>query len=363
MGNGFSCQTTEHNKIIIIFKSVNIYMSNILVTGATGFIGQHLVRSLLDDQHTVRALRHNCNQLHFFGENEVEWWEGDLRIDEELKGIADGISLVYHLAAFSREDITKSWDDYVSVNVKGTENLLREAESSGVKRFVNISTVEAVGFGDGVNPRRESDTPAPCNYYGKSKLEAEKLVMNKKWSEKCVTIRLPMIYGPGTFLIVPKLFGMVKRGFYPLIGSGSSKMEFCYVENAVNAIKLAGEKREAIGELFYASDERSYTIKEVITHIAKAMNKRVRFIHIPVFVAMFIGAIWEIFAKILPFPPFVSPHSKKPFFSRETVWWTTRNVNIVSIDKIKDMLGYKPLISIDEGCRRTAKWLSSKLDW
>jgi len=338
---------------------------NILVTGATGFIGQHLTRKLLDinGERSVRAVSKDDSgsKLYFFREDEVDSKKADISKRESISGIMDGIDVVYHLAAISRNDLSKTWDDFYAVNVSGTVNLLEEAKAAGVKRFVFASTVEAAGFGDGVSPRKETDPPNPVNNYGKSKLEAEREVLSGAWPMERAVLRLPMIYGPGTFLIVPKLFGMVRRGFYPMIGKGSALMEFCYVDNAVDGIILAGEKKEAAGELFYVSDERSYSIKEVVSTIAESSGKRVFFISIPVFAAKFLGLCWEIAAKILPFPPIISKYSRKPFFSRETVFWTTRDVNTVSTEKIKNVLGYYPSVNIKEGTRRTAEWLNENL--
>ena len=339
-------------------------MANILVTGANGFIGQHLTRRLIDSKHTVRAVIGDNSEIYFFRPEEVDAKHVDITNRESVSGLMDGVDIVYHLAAIARNDLRKSWDDYYAVNVQGTINLLEEAKAAGVKKFVFISTVEAAGYGDGIHPRKETDAPVPNNNYGKSKLLAEQQVLSGTWSMmECTTLRLPMIYGPGSFLIVPKLFGMVRKGYYPMIGSGRTKMEFCYVDNAVGGIILAGEKKEAANELFYISDERSYSIKEVVSNIAASMNKKIRFIHIPVFAANLVGLCWEIAAKILPFPPVISKFSKKPFFSRETVYWTTKNVNIVSTEKIKNVLGYSPNVNIKEGTRKTAEWLGEKLSW
>ncbi|MDR0305510.1 MAG: NAD(P)-dependent oxidoreductase [Chitinispirillales bacterium] len=336
-------------------------MSNILITGASGFIGQHLTRKLIDANHTVRTVNKDDCELYFFRSDEVDFRKTDISDRESVSGLMDGIDTVYHMAAIARNDLSKSWDDYTAVNIQGTINLLEEAKSAGVSRFVFISTVEAAGFGDGVNPRTETDPPNPVNNYGKSKLLAEQHVLSGKWPMECTVLRLPMIYGPGTFLIVPKLFGMVRKGIYPLIGSGKTKMEFCYVDNAISGIILAGEKKEAAGELFYISDERSYTIKEVVSNIAASMNKKVIFIYIPLFIASLLGLCWEIAARIFPFPPVISKYSRKPFFSRETVDWTTKNVNIVSTEKIRDKLGYYPDVNIREGTRKTAEWLNLNL--
>lgn len=336
-------------------------MKKTLVTGANGFIGQHLVKRLLLEGKEVRGTIYKERPLYFFKSNEIEWLTIDLQKEWSLNGIARNVSCIYHLAAIPHNDFSKTWEDFYRVNVLGTSALLEEAKTAGIKRFVYISTVEAAGYGDGINPRRESDEPRPDNNYGKSKLQAEKMVLNGSWPFECVVIRLPAIYGPGTFLIVPKLFGVVRHGLYPFIGSGNALMEFCYVENAVQAIMLAGTSKEAAGELFYVADERSYSIKEIIGAMAAAMNKRVLMIHIPRWIAYIIAWLWELSAKLFPFPPIVSAASKKPFFTRETVWWTTRNVNIVSTEKIRKILGYAPSVSLLRGCDETWRWLKAYL--
>ncbi|MDR1760460.1 MAG: NAD(P)-dependent oxidoreductase [Fibrobacter sp.] len=336
-------------------------VKKVLITGADGFIGQHLVRKLVDNGCSVRTLSREDSPLYFFNPNETDRKKGDILDRNTVAEAVKDVDTVFHLAAIARNDLSKTWDDFYAVNVLGTQNILEAAKNAGVKKFVFISTVEAAGFGDGKSPRKESDKPHPDNNYGKSKLQAESEVLSYHPQMNCTVLRLPMIYGPGTFLIAPKLFGMVRKGIYPMIGNGKSKMEFCYVDNAVSAMILAGEKKEAAGEIFYVSDERSYTIKEVVSTIAQSMNKKVIFIHIPVFAANFIGWCWEVIAKIFPFPPIVSKFSKKPFFSRETVYWTTKDVNIVSIEKIKDRLGYMPQVNIKDGTRRTAEWLNQKL--
>jgi UDP-glucose 4-epimerase len=334
----------------------------ILVTGYNGFIVQHLVRALLDAGYHVRGMHNSDIPLYFIKENEVEKRKADLRAAETIQGIATDIDVVFHLAAIPRNDTSKKWDDFFAINVNGTRLLLEECMRAGVKRFVHVSSVEAAGYGDGEHPRTEADEPHPDNNYGKSKLKAEELVLGKQWPMECVVCRLPMIYGPGTFLIVPKLFGFVKKGFYPLIGNGKSKMEFCYVGNAVSALFLAGVNKNAAGQLFYVSDERSYSIREVITSIAEAMEVKVRFIRIPVFAANSIAVCFEFAAKLFPFPPVVSKFSKKPFFTRETVMWTAKNYNTVSTEKIRTILGYHPAVSISSGCKCTAKWLKDHWD-
>lgn len=332
---------------------------NVLVTGCSGFIGQHLVRALLLNGYTVRGV----DKVAFpaeAGTTPVEFIQDDLACSSTLSDLTAGVDTIIHLAAIPREDRSKTWDDFVAVNVTATRRLLDSAKLSRVKRFVFISTVEAAGFGNGTSPRTENDTPAPVNNYGKSKLAAENIVLKNHDPLEVVVVRLPMIYGPGTDLIDAKLFGMVRKRFYPLIGNGSSLMEFCFVENAVKGIILAATHPAAAGELFYLSDARSYSIREVITAVAAGVGVPITFIELPVPIAYCIALVWEGAAKLFPIQPFIMAASKKPFFSRETVWWTTHNVNMVSTDKIKSKLGYAATIPILEGCRKTASWFAQR---
>jgi UDP-glucose 4-epimerase len=329
----------------------------VLVTGANGFIGQHLCRYLIDNGYQVRGLYHENRPLYFVSKQEIEWVNADLSDQSSIQGVTDSIEVIIHLAAIPRNDLRKTWEDFLAINVNGTRYLLSEAQKSGIKKFIFISTVEAAGYGDGIHPRTEDDPPKPDNNYGKSKLEAEKLVLSEQWTFKKTVLRLPMIYGPGTLLVVPKLFGMVRKGFYPFIGSGKTLMEFCYVGNVAKAIALTIESGKTDNKLFYISDHRSYTIKEVIDAIAHAMGKKYLPLHIPQPVANMTAVAFEILARIYPYPPVVSPYSKKPFFTRETVRWTTRNINFISTEKFQKTTGFIPPYSIDQGCAETVKWL------
>lgn len=332
-------------------------MKNVLVTGCSGFIGQHVVNALIAKGIRVRGV--DITPFPAVNAPTIDFRPVNLTEPEAVTDITKGIDTVIHLAAIPREDRSKSYDEFLSVNVEATARLLDDAQRNSVSRFVFISTVEAAGFGNGTAPRTEIDPPEPVNAYGKSKRAAEERIMGtSEWTMEKVIVRLPMIYGPGTEMIDAKLFGMVKRRFYPLIGKGTARMEFCYIENAVTGILLAATHKAAAGELFYLSDQRSYTIKEVITAVAAGVGVPITFIHIPVPLAYTIALLWEIAAKLFPYKPFIMPASKKPFFSRETVWWTTRDVNTVSTEKIRQQLGYNATISIEEGCKKTAQWFA-----
>ncbi len=173
-------------------------MKKILVTGADGFIGQHLCRYLIDNGYQVRGLYHETRPLYFISKQEIEWVKADLRDQSSIKHVTVSIDIVIHLAAIPRNDLRKTCEDFHAINVNGTNYLLKEAQKSGVKKFIFISTVEAAGYGNGINPRTEDEPPKPDINYGKSKLETEKLVLSDRWNFKSTVLRLPMIYGPRT---------------------------------------------------------------------------------------------------------------------------------------------------------------------
>lgn len=330
----------------------------ILVTGANGFIGQHLCRRLLKDGQKVLALIKDRDKDEIPSHKKLKKIYGDITDKKFLKENLKGIKVVFHLAAIARLQYNYTEKDYFKINVTGTKNLLEVAHENKIKRFVYISTIEAVGPADGVNPLDEKTPPHPVNIYGKTKLQAERLVLKYYKTKRLpvTIIRLPMVYGPGNMLIFSRLFKLVSKGIYPLIGRKEIIMEFCNIHNAIHGMLLAERLKKAIGEIFFINDGRSYSIKEVLMAAAKAQNVNLRFFIIPIWFAYTIGFVIEVCAKIFPFPPLVMPQTKKPFFSRGTVSWTTKSVNMCSSKKAKMLLGYKPVVSLAKGVKEAVSW-------
>lgn len=190
---------------------------------------------------------------------QVEAFDRDIRDRASLERAMAGVDTVYHLAAILRYDVYVPEGDYRAVHVEGTRNVLDAAQASGVKTVVFTATIEAVGMSGDGHPLTEETPQHPSNIYGQTKMEAERLVLHRgRASQLCtVVVRPPMIYGPRNEILYKRLFGIVRRGFYPLIGDGRALTEFCYVKNQVHGIRLAAE-RGRLGEVCFISDERSY---------------------------------------------------------------------------------------------------------
>lgn len=131
--------------------------------------------------------------------------------------------------------------------------------------------------------------------------------------------------------------------------------EFCYVKNLVHGIYLAGKNREAVGQIYFISED-SYEIKEVVKATGEVMGVDLKIICLPKLVGYTVGLTCEILSKILPFPPFRVKETGRPYFSRRTVEWTTEALHACDISKAKKELGYKPLFSLEEGLKRTIEW-------
>ena len=223
-----------------------------------------------------------------------------------------------------------------------------------LKRFVYVSSIEASGPSISGKKLVEGSQTAPIDAYGRSKLATERFLEKYKKKVPIVIVRPPMQFGEADPLLL-KLIKYAKIGFFPMFGSGKALFEFCYVKNTVHGIYLAGTKKEAMGKIYFISDE-SKIIIDTVRKIIKEAGLKAEIIHFPKFFAYALGLLMEILNYILPFPPFRNPKTRVPLFTRKTVEWVADSKYFCSIEKAKKELGYKPPYSLEEGIRNTIKW-------
>jgi len=330
----------------------------ILVTGASGFIGSHLVEKLVKDGHKVKVLIKNVasddldkrkDSLELLNKLGIEIFEGDLLEKSSLKKAVQGVEVVFHLAAIARPmNIPRG--DYFLVNETGTENLLEECIGKKIKKIIIMSSVSAVGPTRDQKPVNEKTDCKPVDIYGFSKLAQEKIAgrYTQEYNLPIIILRPTMVFGPRDFEML-KLFKAVNKRFFPIYGKDKC-MEFLYVENLVEACILAMEKGK-IGEKYHISNSEHYSINEIISSIAKAENKKMLPIKLPYFVFVFGGYTMELIAKILGF---------HPPFKHDTVVWMTKKFWYNDISKAKKDLDYKGKIGLDEGVKKTAEYYKEK---
>lgn len=320
-----------------------------LVTGANGFTGSYMVKNLLKNGYTVRGLVRQSSNLDLIKDLDVELVYADLAKDEISKEIMEGIDVVYHVgAAFRIEGVPESyfWD----VNVKGTKKLLEAAKKAGIKKFIHCSTVGVQG--DIKNPpAKETHPNNPGDYYQKSKLEGEKLALEffKTEGLKGTVVRPVGIYGPGDTRFL-KIFKFINNGKFRMIGDGNVLYHLTFVEDLVEGFRLAGESEKANNEIFTIGGDGYLTLSELVEKIAKILNKPTSKKSIPVWPVWIAGAMCELICK--PFG--ISP----PIYRRRIDFFIKDRA--FDITKAKNILGYNPTTTLEEGLARTAAWYKEK---
>lgn len=314
----------------------------VLVTGATGFVGRHLVKRLSDMGYSVRALVRKGRDISSL-DRSVDVIYGDITDPISLKDAVQGTVMVYHLAAvvtLAGVPDKLFWE----VHVKGTENILNASLRHGAKRFIHISTCGV--HGDIGNPPASEDSPIRTqDIYQKTKAEAEKVVMGFGEGVPAVIIRPTGVYGPGDMRLL-KLFRLINNKRFFMVGSGKTFFHPVYIDDLIDSLILAGEVEKAVGKVFIIGGERYLTLNDLTNTIAKTLGVSLRKIHLPVFPVKTLAAIIEFVCKPLNIEP--------PIYRRRIDFFTKNRA--FDISKAKKILGYQPKVAIEDGIRLTVDW-------
>lgn len=276
-------------------------MEKILVTGATGFLGSHLVKALSSSGYMVRALVRKPSIPTLAVIPNIQLVQGDIRQPESLSSAIQGIDYVIHCAGLVK---AYNQQQFYDVNAEGTENLLRAITKSStpVKRFVHISSLAAMGpsVGDQITiPLEEAN---PVSNYGKSKLEAEKIIQNYKNQLPITVVRPPAIYGPHDRECLI-LFKLVSWRLWPSFLSQNKRLSVIYVEDAVSAIIHAMKYDKNTGHCYFIDDGHAYLIHDLIGVLKDALHVRRLFnIRIPIKMLKLLLGIVDNYASLLKKP-------------------------------------------------------------
>ena len=239
------------------------------VTGSTGFIGQRLVRAI---DANIRVLSRE-KQLDY--ETVVCDLKSELIPDNALVGV----DTVFHLAGFAHDlrDATKIQNVYQKVNVDATIRLAKLAVKSNVTSFVFVSSVKAGGnppLGKCANERDQNNTE---DVYGKTKREAElKLLQIAKESGMHVSIIRPsLVYGPDVKGNFKLMLSGIKKGWFPPLPEIGNQRSMIHVDDLVKAILLVSKDKRANGEIFIATDDISYSSREIYNAMCNAVGKSI----------------------------------------------------------------------------------------
>lgn len=256
-------------------------LKGILVTGASGFIGQHLVKALIGKNYNVRVFVRNEEKARkMFGDG-VEYIIGDISDDAKIKDSLTGIDLVYHLAAIRGEDKLLTREDYFRNNILPTKLFCKYCLEEKIK-LVYLSSSGVNGWQKKL-PINETYPYAGRGLYHWSKIESEKEILNfAKKGLNAVIVRTVMVYGNGDDGFLFKLINLIKHGRFFIIGDGENRIHLLDVNYLVEGLlKIIDISRR--GEIYYMADESPITINELAERIANIFGVKTPSIKLPLF--------------------------------------------------------------------------------
>jgi nucleoside-diphosphate-sugar epimerase len=326
----------------------------VMVTGGGGFIGQALVKALLDKGCEVAVVGRNpYPELSALG---VRCLQGDIRNEGFLLQAFAGCSTVFHVAA--KAGIWGSRREYFAINTTGTENVIAACLGNGVANLIYTSTPSVVFDGKDIEGGDESlpYTRKPLCHYAASKIAAERAVLRAN-SERLRTtaIRPHLVWGPGDHHLIPRLLERGRAGTLKIVGSGNNRVDIAYIDNVVFAHLLAAENLQtsasAAGQAFFIGQKEPVPlwgwINELFAHLT--IDPVIRRVPLPL--AYVVGAGLEVAATL-------SGRTQEPQMTRFLAHQLAHS-HWFNHQKAEKILGYEEIISSKIGIERLLDWLKA----
>ncbi|MBN8785615.1 MAG: NAD-dependent epimerase/dehydratase family protein [Terrimonas sp.] len=323
----------------------------ILITGSTGYIGSKLTATLAEKGEIIHLLCRTAPTLPEFNSPNIKIFIGDITDIDSLQPALENVDKVYHLAAYARL-WAKDPSTFYKLNVKGLENVLKAAKTSGISKIVYTSTAGVIGPSKD-KPMTENDPRITgfFNLYESTKSESEKLALDYSRNGLDISILNPSrIYGPGFDTgsnPVTKIVEMYMKGNWKIIpGSGNDIGSYPYIDDVVDGHIAAMEKGRN-GERYIFGGVNA-TFNELMALIQKHSGIEKKLKHVPFFALNIVSRMMLLNANITGKPPLITPD------------WVAKYKYDWALDSSKAVneLGYK-IRSLDEGIRLTVEWVKT----
>jgi len=324
----------------------------ILLTGATGFVGSHLVEALAKEDLLLRALVRPTSETGRLRDSGVELIPGRVTDRASLDQAVREADVVVHLAALTR---ARDEAQFRATNETGTALLLEAAASTGTcRRFIYVSSLAAVGPSRNGSPVTALTAPRPLTAYGRSKLGGERACLAATGLQVAI-LRPPGVYGPRDrdFLT---FFQLAARGILPVPTGPPRTLQLIHVGDLAKAIKLAAleegpARQPGTTGIYHVAEERAYTWREVLLLMANAVGRKGRIIPVPAVILRVAGTL------------------------NGTIGTMRGRPQIFDLDKVRELLapgwqcetdgaardfGFSAVVSLERGLMETASWYREK---
>lgn len=322
----------------------------VLITGATGLLGGHLIKELQRRNEQIRALVlpvENADKLTAQG---VEVVRGDITDASTLGPAVKNVDLIFHLAGMM--GVWRPLADYRLVNVNGSENLYKAAQAAGVRRYVHTSSHTVYGLGHGRFMTENDPLKPDPDPYPLTKAEGDRLMrrLMLKSEVETVIVRPGTFFGPEDRLHFGRMAQKVKDGKGLIVGRGDNALPFCYVTDVVQGFLLAAYHENAPGNVYNITNDQPLTQQEMFDTIADAVGGKRPTLHLP-YLPIYYGSIVaeRIVAPLTRSKPVVTQLGAMMFGSD----------NRHSVEKARKELGFEPEVSLREGIKLAAEWFNA----
>lgn len=316
-------------------------MANILLTGATGFVGQRLLSMLKEKGHHCRAaVRRPSSSVDVHAESVVV---GDIDANTDWSRAVAGVDVVVHLAArvhIMHDQADNPLLEFRKINLDGTRSLAEAAARAGVRRLVYVSSIKVNGESTRGKPFTPQDIPSPSDPYAIAKWEAEKALqeVSQATGLEVVIIRPPLVYGPGVKANFHNLIKLVRMHIpLPLAGI-VNRRTLVALDNLSDLIATCCTHPAAAGRVFLAGDDESLSTAELVRHIARAFQQ---------------------YPPVFYFPPKLMQWTAR-LLGKADVWRRLAGSLEVDNSDAKKLLGWRPVTSVDEELQRIARYMTGR---
>lgn len=316
-----------------------------LVTGATGFIGSHLVESLIAHGYDVTCTVRKTSDLTWLKGLNITLVEADITDRESLVAPVQLADYIFHLGGITK---AKKESDYYKINADGARILFEVCleHNPGIKKIVHVSSLAAGGSAIPGRPRTETDTDSPLTYYGKSKLEGEKYAVEYSKQLPITIIRPPAVYGPRE-KDISVYFQLISKHLMPILGWNKKYLSLVYVKDLTSAILLAAESPQSSGQMYYVDDGYIYTWQDM----SRTIKKTIQTWTIPLFVPEWLITVVANFGEAL-----AKWSSKPALLNKQKIIELKQRSWATSSDKIRKELGFRNEYDFERGCSETVNW-------